>query len=151
MVSPTGLAAHAVLVVEDVEHDRQAALHVVLPQLGQLAHAGHVQRFHNGAAAQSAVAQVGYHDAGLAVDPLIQRSAHGDGAAAAHDGVVGIDAEGGEEGVHGSAQAAIEAGFAGEDLSHGAIQQEVDGQILHGGMLFGLGDLQGLAIRGSFP
>ena len=130
-----GLAAHAVLVVEDVEQHRQAALHVVLPERVELAHAGHVEGLEHGAATERAVADVGHDDAGLAVDALIERRAHGDGAAAADDGVVGIDAKGREEGVHGAAQAAVEAGLAGEDLAHRAVKQEVDGQILDGGVL----------------
>ena len=142
-----GLAAHAVLVVHDVEHHRQAALHLVVPQLGQLAHAGHVQGLQHRAAAQGAVAQVGDDDAGLAVDPLVQRRAHGDGAAAADDGVVGIDAEGGEEGVHGAAQAAVEAGLAGEDLGHGAVEQEVDGDVLDAVVGLVLDDRIGLAVQ----
>ena len=142
-----GLAAHAVLVVQDGEDDRQAALHVIAPQLGQLAHAGHVQGLKHGAAAQGTVADVGDGHALLAVDPLVQRSAHGDGAGAADDGVVGIDAEGSEEGVHGSAEAAVEAGLTGEDLCHCAVEQEVDGQILHGGVVELLNDRQGLAVQ----
>ena len=38
-----GLTAHGVLVVDDIEQNRQAALHVAFPQVGQLTHAGHIQ------------------------------------------------------------------------------------------------------------
>ena len=74
-------------------------------------------------------------------------SAHGDGAAAADDGVVGIDAEGREEGVHGAAQAAVEAGLPGEDLGHRAVEQEVDGDVLDALVGLVLDDLIGPAVQ----
>ena len=69
------------------------------------------------------------HDAGLAVDALEQGRADGDVARAADDGVVGHDAEGREEGVHGAAHAVVEAGLAAEDLRQRAVEHEVDGQV----------------------
>ena len=49
--------------------------------------------------------------------------------------------------MHGAAQAAVEAGLAGEDLGHGAVEQEVDGDVLY--ILVGLvlDDLIGLAVQ----
>ena len=128
-----GLAAHAVAVVEDVEQDGQAA-HVpavIAPQGVELVHAGEVQRFQHGAAAQGAVADVAHHEALFVVALLVQRGAGGDGSAAAHDGVVGIHAERQEEGVHTAAQAHMEAGLAGEDLGECAVKDEADSQFLH--------------------
>ena len=54
---------------------------------------------------------------GLRLTRLKSAAPGGDVARAADDGVVGIDAEGREEGVHRAAQAAVEAGLAGEDLA----------------------------------
>ena len=127
-----GLAAHAVAVVEDVEQNRHAALLAVLrPQRVELIHAGEVQRFPHGAAAQRAIADVADDEAVFVVDLLIQRSAGRDGRGAADDGVVRIHAEGQEERVHGAAHAHVEAGLAGEDFRQRAVQDEADGQLLH--------------------
>ncbi len=49
--------------------------------------------------------------------------------------------------MHGAAQAAVEAGLAGEDLGHRAVEQEVDGHVLHGLVGLVLDDLIGLAVQ----
>ena len=125
-----GLAAHAVGVVEDVEDDRQTALHALFPQSLQLVHGGKVEGFPNGAAAQGGITDVADHNALFLVDLLIEGRTGGDGAAAADDGVVGVHAEGQEEGVHGTAHTMMETGLAGENLSQGAVQHKADGQLL---------------------
>ena len=88
------------------------------------------QRFPDRAAGHRAVADVAYDDAVLAVDLLEQRRANGDVGRTADDGVVRVDAEGQEEGVHRAAEALVEAGFLGEDLGQRAVDQEVDRQVL---------------------
>ena len=140
-----GLAAHAVVVVEDVEEDREARLHVAFPKLRELAHGREVERLKHRAAAEGAVADVGHDHAVLTVDLLVECSARRDIGGAAHQRVVGVDAKGREEGVHGAAQAAVEACDAGEDLRHRAVDQKVDGQCLDAGMLAAVNDLQDLA------
>ena len=125
-----GLAAHAVGVVEDVIQDGHALVLALLPQGAELVHAGEVHGLPHGAAAQGAVADVAHHDAGLLVALLKQGRAGGDGGGAAHDGVVGVDAEGQEEGVHRPAHAVVEPVLTGEDLRQRAVDQEADGQLL---------------------
>ena len=145
-----GAAAHAVAVVHEVEDHRQAALVFVGPQGLQLIHGGEVQRLPHGAAAQGAVAAVGDDHAGRLHILLIQGSAGGDAGGAAHDGVVGINAEGQEEQVHGVAQAPGKAVLAAEQLAGQAVQEEDDGLLLDA--LFGqvlLHHLIGLAVEGG--
>ena len=125
-----GLAAHAVEVVEHVEDDRQATLASFLPQGLELIHGGEVQSLVDRAAAEGRIADVADDDALLVIVLLIQGSTGRDGSGAADDGVVGIDAERQEEGVHRAAHAVMEAVLTGEDLRDGAIQQEADGQLL---------------------
>ena len=122
------LAAHAVVVVHAVEDDGQAPAERGVPQLAVLVHRRKRDAFPDRPAGKAGVADVADDDAGLAVDPLVERGAGGDGAGSADDGVVRIDAEGCEEGVHGAAQAAVEAGIAREDLAVGAEDQEPLGQ-----------------------
>ena len=125
-----GLAAHCILVVHHVDEHRQAALHVALPEGVELVHRCEGHAFEHGAAGHCAVAEVGDHDALLAVDFLVESGTHRDGTAAAHDGVVGIDSEGSEEGVHASAQTLVEAGGAGENLGDCAVDEEADAEFL---------------------
>ena len=70
---------------------------------------------------------------------------------AAHDGVVRVDAEGREEGVHRAAQAAVEAGLAGEDLAVSAVDQELDGQFPDRAPVAFLERAQNRAVRGRTP
>ena len=125
-----GLAAHTVGVVEDVVEDGHPLGLALLPQGVELVHAGKVHGLPHGAPAQGAVADVAHHDALLLVALLEQGRAGGDGGGAAHDGVVGVDAEGQEEGVHRPAHAVVEPIFTGEDLRQRAVDQEADGQLL---------------------
>ncbi len=87
--------------------------------------------FPDRAAAERRVADVRYDDAGLPVDALEERRPGCDRAGAADDGIVRIDAEGREEGVHRAAQAAIEAGFTREDFAVRAVDEEPEGKVLH--------------------
>ena len=122
---PSGLAAHAIEIIVDVEDDGQGPL-ALRPQGLDLVHGSHHEALPHGAAGDGTVADVAHHYAFLIVAQFVEGRAHGDGAAAAYDGVVGIDAQGGKEGVHGAAQALIEAVFPGKGLAHHAIKQEVD-------------------------
>ena len=142
-----GLAAHRVLVVHHVDEDRKATLHVALPQGIELVHRSEGHALQDRAAGHGAVTEVGDDDALLAVDFLVEGRAHGDGAGTAHDGVVRIDAEGGEERVHGSAQALVEAGRTGEDLRHRPVQEEADAEFLRRA----LEALSGDGERGTAP
>ena len=125
-----GLAAHAVGVVEDVVQDGHTLVPALLPQGAELVHTGEVHGLPHGAPAQGAVADVAHHNAGLLVALLEQGRAGGDGGGAAHNGVVGVDAEGQEEGVHGAAHTVVEAVFTGEDLGQSAVDHKADGQLL---------------------
>ncbi len=124
-----GLSAHTVLVVHDVEDKRQAAFHIVVPKSFKLIHGRKNQTFPNGTAGHGGVAQVGDHQAGFTVDFFIEGCSHGNIAATAYDGVVGINAEGGEKGVHTAAQAPIETGYAGKDFGQSAVDQKATGQL----------------------
>ena len=68
-----GLAAHRVLVVHDVEHQGQAALHLVIPEQAVLVHRGQHQAFPDRAAGHRAITDIGDDHARLAVDFLVQR------------------------------------------------------------------------------
>ena len=140
-----GLTAHAVEVVEEVEQDRRVATVLLAPQGTELIHRREVQGLPHGATGQGGVTDVGDDDAGLAVDALEQGRAVRDRGGAADDRVVRVGAEGQEEGVHRAAQAAVEAGLAGEDLREGTEEDEVLGEVLRVLVadLFGVG--QGLA------
>ena len=125
-----GLSAHGVLVVHHVDEHRQAALHVSLPEGLELVHAGEGHAFQHRAAGHGAISQVGHHDTLLAVHLLIEGRTHGNGAGAAHNSIVRINAEGREESMHGAAQALVEARGTGKNLCHGTIEQEPDTQFL---------------------
>ena len=124
-----GLATHRILVVHYVDEHRQAAFHVSLPEGLELVHGSEGHAFQDRTAGHGAVTQVGDDDALLPVDLLIQGRTYGDGAAAAHDGVVRIDAKRGEEGMHRSAQTLVETGRAGENLGDGTVDQEADTEL----------------------
>ena len=126
------LPAHAVKIVHAVEHDGQTAAQRLVPELAVLVHGRKSDAFPNGAAAEGGIADVGHDDAGFPVHALEERRAGRDGTGAAYDGVVGVDAERGEESVHGAAQAAVEPGFAREDFTVGAVDEKSQGQSLHG-------------------
>ena len=124
------LAAHRVLVVHHIQQERHAALHVAFPEVLVLVHGGHHQAFPDRAAGHRAVADVADDDAVLAVDLLVQRRTDRDVGRAADDGVVGVNTERQEEGVHRAAKSLVEAGFLGEDFSQRAVKQEVDRGVL---------------------
>ena len=112
-----------------------------------MVHRGEGHTFQHRAAVHGAVTQVGYHDTGLAVHLLVKGRTYADGAAATHDGVIGINAEGRKEGVHTAAQTLVEARGAGENLGHGTVQQEADAQFLGAA----LEALTGHGQRGAAP
>ena len=74
----------------------------------------------------------------------------GNACASANDCVVGINTEGQEESVHGAAQTLGEAGFAGKELSHYAVEEEGARQVLYG-IVFAvvLNGAQGGAVPGG--
>ncbi len=126
-----GLATHAVLVVVEVEYQGQSAAIGLIPKLLVLIHGSQADSFPYRSAAQGAVADVGNYDALLAVYLLKEGCTYGNICRAAYYGVVGIDSERREEGMHGSAKTFLEAGFASKNLSQGSIEQKVDGQFLN--------------------
>ncbi len=125
-----GLAAHAVLIVEDVEDDRESALVRAFPEHLVLVHRGEAERFPHRSAAHRSVADVGDDDAGLRVDFLEESGAGRDVRGSADDCVVRVDAERGEEGVHRAAESLVEAGLPGEDLGEGSVHEEVGREFL---------------------
>ena len=125
-----GLSAHAVLVVHDVDDHRQAAFHVAFPELFELVHGGEGHAFPDRTACHRSIADVGHDDTGFAVYFLIEGRADGDTAAAAYDGVVRVDAERREEGVHAAAQSFVESGRTGKNFGQCAVQQEADTEFL---------------------
>ena len=127
-----GLSAHAVLVVENIEDDGQSAFVSLVPQLGVLIHRGEVHSLPNRAAAKGSIADICNDKAFLAVYSFVKSGTGGNTCAAAHYGVVGINAEGQEEGVHGAAQTLGEAGFAGKQLGYNAVEEEGARHFLNG-------------------
>ena len=103
----------------------------LVPQFLELVHRGEAQAFPHRAARGGGVADVADHDSRTVVDLLEEGRAHGDVARTAHNGVVGIDAERGEEGVHRAAHTLIEPGITAEDFGQRTIEEEVNGQLLH--------------------
>ena len=126
-----GLAAHAVEVVEEVEQHRRGTAKLRIPQGPILLHGGEGDRFPGRPAAGRGVADIGDHDSGPAVAALEQRRAGGDGSRAADDGVVGHASERREEGVHGAAEPAVQAGGTREDFRQHAVEDEVTRQFPH--------------------
>ena len=125
-----GLAAHPVEVVHEVEHHRRGAPQIGIPEGPVLVHGGEAQRFPGRPTACRRVADAGDDDAGAAVHALEERRAGRDPGRAADDGVVRHAAERREEGVHGAAEPAVQAGTPPEHLRHEAVHHEVDGQVL---------------------
>ncbi len=124
------LATHSVLVVHHVEENRQSALHVTFPKSVELIHRGECHALKNRSAGHRPVTEVGDNNALLAVNFLVQSGSHGDRAGTAHDGVVRVYSERGEERVHRSAETLVETGRAGEDLGHRSVEQETDSEFL---------------------
>ena len=127
----TGLAAHAVEVVEEVEKDGRSATHILRPQGAVLVHGSHHHGLPDRSAAQCGVAHVGDDDAGLPVDSLEQGCTSGDVGRTTDDGIVGHGAKGQEVGVHGTAQASVEACLPGKDFRQGSVEDKVFCQVLH--------------------
>jgi hypothetical protein len=111
-----GLTAHAVMIVDKIEDDRQAAVIRSLPQLCELILRREIERFPNRTAAERRVADVANDQSGQTVDALIESAARRDTGAAAHDGVVRVDAERGEKHMHRIAQAACKAVLPSKQL-----------------------------------
>ena len=128
---PVGLAPHSVEVVHAVEDDRKTSAQRLIPELAVLVHAREGDPLPHRAAAEGGVADVGHHDAGPPIHPLVEGGSGGDRSGASDDGVVRVDAKGREEGMHRSAQPAVEAGLTGEDLAVGAVDEEPCCQIAH--------------------
>ena len=132
------LAAHPIEIVHEVEYDGQTALEGIFPQFVELPHAGEVHRLPGRAAAHGGVPNIGYDEAVLAVHLLEEGGTRCDVRRPAHYGVVRVDAERRKECVHGTTQAAVEAGGPGKDFGKRSIEQEVASQGLHalGAFLF---------------
>ena len=123
------LATHAVEVIKEVKDDWQTTFVGVVPELVELVHRGEVEGFPNWATTHRGVTDVGDGQTRLAVDFLEQGGASSDVSRTTNDGVVGVDAEWGKEGVHRTTEALVKAGDASEDFSQGAIEQEIDGEV----------------------
>ena len=123
-----GLAAHAVEIVHDVKQDGRMAADFFGPQRVKLIHCGEVHRLPNRTAAYTGIADIGDDNAGLAIDAFEQCCASSDVGAAAHNSVVGHDAERREESMHAAAHAFVKPVGAGKDFGQGAIQYIADGQ-----------------------
>ncbi len=144
-----GLAAHAILVVHDVDDHRQSSVHLSFPEFGELVHRGKVDSLPYRAASQGGVADVGHHQSRFAVHLLVECCTHGYVARSAHDGIVGIDTEGGEEGVHGAAEPSVESGLAGKDLRQRTVYQKAFGQLLDRPVEIFLHDINNRAVEES--
>ena len=118
------------LVVEAVHQQRQTAAELLVPQRPILRHRREHQAFPDRAAAKRRVADVADNDAALAIHPLEQRRTRGNRTGAADNGVVGINTERREKSVHGTAPALVEAGHTSKNLSVGAVNQKMPGQVL---------------------
>ena len=128
-----GLAAHPVEVIHDGEDDGQSATIFRLPERPELAHGGEVQCFPHRSATERGISDVGDGDPRPAPGPLVEGRPRGDVGAAPDDGVVGVHAKRGEEGVHGASQTPVEPGRATEDLGQEAVEQILNCQGIDAG------------------
>ena len=142
-----GLAAHAVEIIHEAEDDRQASLVGLGPEIPELAHGGEIHRLPDGSAAAGGVADIGYRDPTVALKSHEERGAHGDIRASADYGVIGVGAEGQEEGVHGAAKAAVEAGGPSEDFRQESEDEKFLGPFLPIGAGLALEGLPDLSIE----
>ena len=145
-----GLASHAVLVVHDVDDDRQSAFHIPFPQLFKLVHGGKGNAFPYGTAGHAGITDIGHHDAGFAVYLFIQGGTYRYVTAAANNGIVGIHSEGSEKGMHASAQSPVKSGLAGKNLSQGTIDQKPAGQRFRIAGEFFRNDAKNLSVEKGF-
>ncbi len=127
-----GLTAHPVEVVHAVEDDGEPSPQRLVPQIAVLVHAGEGDALPHRPTAEGGVADIGHHDAGAPVGPFVQGGPRGDRARTTDDGIVGVDAEGGEKGMHGPAQAPVETGLPGKDLAVGTVDKKPLRQAGHG-------------------
>ena len=125
-----GLATHGVLVVHDIEEDGQAALHVTFPEGVELVHGSEGHALEDRAAGHGTVTEIGDNDTFLPVDFLVKGCTHSYRTASADDGVVRIDTERSEEGVHRTTESLVETCGAGENLSHRSVKEETDAEFL---------------------
>ncbi len=102
----------------------------LVPEELELVHGGEAEALPNRSAAGRGVADVGDDDALLLVDVLEQGGADRDVPGSADDRVVGIDAQGREEGVHRAAHALVQSRLAAEDFREGPVDQVIDRQIV---------------------
>ena len=89
-------------------------------------HRGKDHCFPDWATTERGVADVGDHNAWLAVDPFKERGPGGNICRAADQRIVGHDAKGGEEGVHRAAQPLVKTGAPGEDFGQRAIERVIE-------------------------
>ena len=145
----TGLTAHTIGVIVDVEDQRQAALSSLFPQRTVLIHGSEGKCLPYGAASHGAVAQVGYYDAVLVVTFLEQGCSCRDGCGTAYQCIVRVDTKGQEERMHGAAQSLVKTIFTGKQLCQGAVYQELDSQLFYIAVCFAdsLNGLQSLAVE----
>jgi hypothetical protein len=95
-----GLAAHPVVVVHAVEDQGKTTAEGRVPERPVLVHAGEADALPHRTATEGRVTDVGDDDPPGAVAAFEEGRAGCDGARTADDGVVRIDAQRGEEGVH---------------------------------------------------
>ena len=125
------LTAHTVVVVVEVEDDRQTALVAIFPEFIELVHSCKVHSFEYGTASCGAVACVSNYDTVFLVTLLEESNTCCDGACAANDSVVRENTEGKEECVHGAAETSGEAHILSEKLAHKAVHKVVLCKILN--------------------
>ena len=120
-----GLPAHAIVVIGNIENDRQsAAVIAVFPERVVLIHRGKVNAFPHGPTTHRAVAKICNNDPAFLVALFIKRRAGRRAGGGAHDGIVRINSKRGEKHMQGSAKAVSKAGILRENLAHHPVQEE---------------------------
>ncbi len=118
------LAAHAVLIVHDVDDHREATLHLSFPEFRKLIHCGKTDSLPYRAARHGRIANIGHYQSRLAIYLFVKGCSHSNIARPAHDSIVGIDTEGGKKGMHRPPQSSVKSGLTGKDLGQCTVHQK---------------------------
>jgi len=109
------LSAHAIEVVEDIEHVGRGSCHIA-PEGMVLIHGSHHESFPNRPTGKCAIADIADHYPFFTIDFFIERCTEGDGTGSAYNSIVGHAAEGSEESMHGPTQPPAETSGFGVDF-----------------------------------
>ena len=130
------LSAHCILVIIEIEDQREPAFHVAFPEFLILVHRREADCFPNRTATERTVSDIRNDNTRFSVYFLKERATCCNRCTTAYDCVVRINAEGTEESMHRSTKSFMEACFSCKNFSEGTIDQEVDRKLFHCGLIF---------------